>query len=187
MGYTHYWSAAHGAISDALFDALANDVETLARVARCNYSIPSELDIVRGEGFRGLTLNGVGADAYEPFGFGRDFCKTGMDRVRPYDRIVCASLIAMKRRLGDDIRIWSDEIEDSAELWLGARRLFREAFGGEWDPPLHQFIVDNAPMGVCIEIGLAEGSLTERGGRYFTLEPKSARSREEMLDAVLGR
>lgn len=187
MGYTHYWEIAHGALHDGIFDELARDVETLARAARCNYSIPTKLEIIRGEGFRGLTLDGVGADAYEPFAFGRGFCKTGLDRVRPYDRIVCASLIAMKRRLGDGVRIRSDETENSGKLWLGARRLFRQAFGGEWDPPAHQFIVDGVSMGVCIEIGLAEGSLIERGGRYFTPEIKAARSREEMMDAVLGR
>lgn len=111
MGYTHYWTVRGGEIGAEAFRAVAADIEALAFRARVADGVETELNVRRDE--RGeilaLTLNGVGAEAHEPFALGRGFCKTGFDGARDYDAVVCAALITLKRLLGADVSVRSDD------------------------------------------------------------------------------
>jgi hypothetical protein len=73
-----------------------------------------------------IHFNGKEPDDYESFVLNPgassfEFCKT---QFRPYDRLVCAVLIAAKHRLGDGIEISSDgdwsEWADGLALYIAA-------------------------------------------------------------------
>lgn len=61
----------------------------------------------------------------EPERIGTHYCITNR---QPYDRVVCAALISIKRNLGDNVVIKSDGLPESME-WRQAMKLYRDATG----------------------------------------------------------
>lgn len=124
MGYTHYWTMKRDARST--FQALADDARVLATAFETDGKGLSEND---GPEFSGdvIRFNGKEPNDYESFILTPDvssfeFCKT---QFRPYDALVCATLIAAKHHLGDAISIKSDG--DWSE-WDDGRVLYGRAF-----------------------------------------------------------
>lgn len=89
--------------------------------------------VVDGELVR---FNGIGEDGHDRFFFDRcpnrwpvpgkihvsAFCKTAH---KPYDAVVCATLLAAKKVFGDDVKVYSDGEWDD---WIEGRRLYGELF-----------------------------------------------------------
>lgn len=75
-----------------------------------------------------FSFNGVGEDMYESFVFKNEpteftFCKTAR---KPYDAVVCAVLILVKKWFNGDIEISSD---GKWEEWQEGRDMFQRTFG----------------------------------------------------------
>jgi hypothetical protein len=130
MGYTHYWRQPEAVDADK-FAAFTKKVAMIIRVAD-DAGIP--LGDVMGQGSPELTekmiaFNGFGKFGYESFvienGEEFSFCKTAQ---RPYDAVVTATLIALKRELGDAFIVNSD---GTWADWLEGRNLYAETFGVE--------------------------------------------------------
>jgi hypothetical protein len=123
MGYTHYWRIPTTPGPEA-FKALVADATTLANAF--GREALSEED---GPEFseQCIRFNGAEPNDYETFlmrstAVDFEFCKT---QFMPYDRLVCAVLIAAKHHLGDGIRISSDG--DWSE-WSGGQELYQQTF-----------------------------------------------------------
>ena len=104
MGYTHYWTILEPINADA-FAKLQEGIKAIIETANeAGISISNEsTDGVIG-------FNGAGRDAHETFvikvgDFGFNFCKTAE---KPYDAVVTASLILLKKELGIEVLISSD-------------------------------------------------------------------------------
>lgn len=130
MGYTHYWRQLEKVEANK-FHAFAKNVALIVKTAD-DAGIP--LGDSSGQGTPEVStdviaFNGFGDFGYESFilenGEEYSFCKTGQ---RPYDAVVTAVLIQLKRQLGDAFKVTSDgEWSD----WLEGRNLYAETFGVE--------------------------------------------------------
>lgn len=145
MGYTHYWTFKKPQRGDA------QKVERAYQraIKACNVVIRAYNDqFERGDfrrlsgfsahskGYGGLQINGRGAQAhedfmlrehfkqnFEPFGRGFHFCKTAR---KPYDVVVVACLIILKKYLGSNIVVGSDGQEED---WKDGQGLVHRILG----------------------------------------------------------
>lgn len=115
MGYTHYWTLQRPITVEEVA-AVGNDIRDIIRASEL--PIAYEYDRPDAEpqlDAKAIHYNGVGDDGHETFYIATgdsafSFCKTAY---KPYDVVVTASLLALKDRLGDDVRLTSDgEPED---------------------------------------------------------------------------
>ena len=67
---------------------------------------------------------------------GFSFCKTAR---KPYDPVVCATLIAIKHHLGEYVSVNSDGDFDNPNEWGPAYELYARALGRELPPFFRQF------------------------------------------------
>lgn len=127
MGYTHYWTLSRPMTPDE-FAAVAGDIAKI--VAAAGVPLASEYDETDPPQADAelIRWNGAGDDGHETFYLAPDstgfsFCKTA---AKPYDVAVTASLLALKDRLGDVVRVESDgEPED----WQAGHALASRALG----------------------------------------------------------
>lgn len=104
MGYTHYWTILEPINADA-FAKLQEGIKAIIETANeAGISISNEST----DGV--IAFNGAGRDAHETFVIkvgdtGFNFCKTAE---KPYDAVVTASLILLKKELGIEVLISSD-------------------------------------------------------------------------------
>lgn len=104
MGYTHYWDIKEPIDSDA-WDKLRKGIQQIVGTAQ-----DAGIDIKDDSNDEQIFFNGVGAGEHETFVLelgdeGDNFCKTAE---KPYDMAVTASLILLKKELGDAVIIKSD-------------------------------------------------------------------------------
>jgi hypothetical protein len=104
MGYTHYWTIKEPIDSDA-WDKLRKGIQQIVGTAQ-----DSGIDIKDESNDERIVFNGVGAGEHESFFLELgdeefNFCKTAG---KPYDIAVTASLILLKKELGDGVIIKSD-------------------------------------------------------------------------------
>lgn len=121
MGYSHRWTLKNG-IEPSLWDNFFRGAKEILDVA-------IESGIALEDSSQGplIFFNGVKDGAHEDFAVtdgdvGFNFCKTAG---KPYDTVVTAVLIHLKRSLGDAVSIdsdgnWSD--------WEGGRLLYETVF-----------------------------------------------------------
>ena len=134
MGYTHYWEFKGHIAPKDLKDG-ENKFAKAAELIRKAYNKVTEMGIKIAGGMgdgqprmsdHAIVFNGKGDESYETFAI-RDndgewnFCKTAR---RPYDLLVCVSLLAFKEVFGDDFSYTSDGItredyenRESNEYW----------------------------------------------------------------------
>lgn len=104
MGYTHYWTIKEPIDSDA-WDKLRKGIQQIVGNAQ-----DAGIDIKDESNDERIVFNGVGAGEHESFFLELgdeefNFCKTAG---KPYDTAVTASLILLKKELGDAVIIKSD-------------------------------------------------------------------------------
>lgn len=104
MGYTHYWTIKEPIDSDA-WDKLRKGIQQIVGTAQ-----DSGIDIKDESNDERIVFNGVGAGEHESFFLELgdeefNFCKTAG---KPYDIAVTASLILLKKELGNAVIIKSD-------------------------------------------------------------------------------
>lgn len=104
MGYTHYWDIKEPIDADA-WDKLRKGIQQIVGTAQ-----DAGIDIKDDSNDEQILFNGVGAGEHETFSLelgdeGDNFCKTGE---KPYDIAVTASLILLKKELGNAVIIKSD-------------------------------------------------------------------------------
>jgi len=149
MGYTHYWEFK-GKVAPSKIE---NGKEKWELVTS---KVKEALKYVKGKGIRIgnwdgtkeiptiteniISFNGMGKDAHETFCIpfkeeGWRFCKTAR---KPYDLLVCLTLLAFKEAFGDDFEYTSDgitkeEYEDreNNEYWKSIN-FVPEGPGKEW-------------------------------------------------------
>jgi len=130
MGYTHYWRQPETVDADK-FAAFTKKVAMIIRVAD-DAGIP--LGDVMGQGSPDLSATMVSFNGFAQFGNesfvlenGEEFsfCKTGQ---RPYDAVVTAVLICLKKEFGSAFQVSSD---GSWLDWTEGRNLYAETFGEE--------------------------------------------------------
>ncbi|MCZ7608453.1 MAG: hypothetical protein M5U25_20905 [Planctomycetota bacterium] len=157
MGYTHYWSRPKRALDARRFMRFVEDVRKLLAVlpersssAGGHYADePLRIAGWDGEGEPDLLVghvafNGVGEMSHETFrvdhvlrdvmpfkGRYAECCKTNR---KPYDLLVCAALMALKRHF-PEVRVLSDGTrEDWAEARMFYERVLGQAPGeGPWE------------------------------------------------------
>jgi hypothetical protein len=121
MGYTHYWTIKEPINADA-FAKIQEGIKAIIETANeAGISISDEST----DGT--IAFNGAGRDAHETFviqvgGTGFNFCKTAQ---KPYDAVVTASLILLKKELGLDALISSDGRWID---WEGGQLLYETVF-----------------------------------------------------------
>ena len=126
MGYSHSYTLQKHA--DPRFAEITRDVSDIITT--------SEIPMGDAAGNPGskpqlgpelIRLNGIQPQHCETFLYpapsGWEFCKTAY---QPYDVIVCATLMAMKHHLQENVTISSDGDLDGPE-WQAAYRLYRRA------------------------------------------------------------
>ena len=126
MGYSHSYTLQKHA--DPRFAEITRDVNDIITA--------SEIPMGDANGNPGsqpqlgpelIRLNGIQPQHCETFLYpapaGWEYCKTGY---QPYDVIVCATLMAMKHHLQENVAISSDGNLDGPE-WQAAYRLYRRA------------------------------------------------------------
>ena len=121
MGYTHYWEIKEEIDADA-WSKLVKGIEQIVGTAQeagidINYEATTET----------IIFNGVGAGEHESFflelgDVGDNFCKTAQ---KPYDIAVTASLILLKKELGDAVIIKSD---GTWQDWEGGQLLYETVY-----------------------------------------------------------
>jgi hypothetical protein len=121
MGYTHYWTLDKPITQD-FFESIRDRVKEIVETAR-EAGIPMETDFAIDH----VAINGQAEGAHETFSIyvednDFNFCKTAE---KPYDAVVTAILILLKKELGDSIKIKSDGTWDD---WEGGRLLFETVF-----------------------------------------------------------
>ena len=130
MGYTHYWRQPEAVDADK-FAAFTKKVAMIIRVAD-DAGIP--LGDVMGQGSPDLSATMVSFNGFAQFGYesfvlenGEEFsfCKTAQ---RPYDAVVTATLICLKKEFGNAYQVSSD---GSWDEWIEGRNLYAETFGEE--------------------------------------------------------
>ena len=121
MGYTHYWTLKEPISADA-FAKLQEGIKAIIETANeAGISISNEST----DGT--IAFNGAGRDAHETFVIQVgdkefNFCKTAE---KPYDAVVCASLILLKKELGDKVTVSSD---GGWHRWQGGQLLYETVF-----------------------------------------------------------
>ena len=130
MGYTHYWRQPEKVEADK-FAAFTKNVALIIKTAD-DAGIP--LGGSSGQGSPEVLENVIAFNGFANFGYesfilenGEEFsfCKTGQ---RPYDAVVTAVLIQLKRELGDAFTVTSD---GKWSDWTEGRNLYAETFGEE--------------------------------------------------------
>lgn len=130
MGYTHYWRQPE--MVDA--DKFATFTKNVALIIKTADDAGIPLGDSSGQGSpevleKVIAFNGFANFGYESFilenGEEFSFCKTGQ---RPYDAVVTAILIQLKRELGDAFVVTSD---GQWSDWTEGRNLYAETFGVE--------------------------------------------------------
>ena len=134
--YSHYYTIGD-LDGDLHFDEVSADIMTMIE--------RSELPIGDGFGTIGskpeiedgrLSFNGIQPDEYETFTYPRigeywtavpgfEACKTDY---RPYDPIVCASLLAIRHHLGNGVDISSDGRPATDEEWRQGIAIYNHCF-----------------------------------------------------------
>lgn len=104
MGYTHYWEIKEPIDADA-WSKLQKGIQQIVGTAQ-----DAGIDIKDESNDERIVFNGVGAGEHESFFLelgdeGFNFCKTAG---KPYDMAVTASLILLKKELGNGVTIKSD-------------------------------------------------------------------------------
>ena len=121
MGYTHYWTLKEPISADA-FEKIQEGIKAIIETANeAGISISNEST----DGT--IAFNGAGRDAHETFVIQVgdkefNFCKTAE---KPYDAVVCASLILLKKELGDKVTVSSD---GGWHNWQGGQLLYETVF-----------------------------------------------------------
>lgn len=121
MGYTHYWTIKEAIDSDA-FDKLQKGIKEIIKTAN-EAGIP-----VADESTDGIiAFNGIGSGSHETFVIqlgdtGFNFCKTAE---KPYDAVVTASLILLKKELGAEVEVSSD---GGWHKWQSGQLLYETVF-----------------------------------------------------------
>lgn len=125
MGYTHYWEFKEG-IAPKDFENGENKFAKAAELIRkaCKKVTEMGIEIADGTGEGGeptidnyaVVFNGKGDESYETFAIEANegewaCCKT---QKKPYDLLVCVSLLAFKEVFGDDFSYKSDGITKEA-------------------------------------------------------------------------
>lgn len=148
MGYTHYWNFAGNTAPKDLKDGEKRFAEAARIINACADKVKGMgVEIAGGVGNgsptineRAIYFNGKGRESYETFYValdrdGWDFCKTAR---RPYDILVCLSLLALKSVFGEDFKYTSDGItkeayenRESNEYWKKIN-FVPEGPGKEW-------------------------------------------------------
>lgn len=148
MGYTHYWQRTLDGSSDSKqYDQFCNGVEKLIKQAVANGievadAFGDELGAWEITSER-VAFNGYGDNSHETFSWYADcppqhtyskndplyfdFCKT---QYKPYDALVTATLIHLKRVYGDQVQISSD---GNWEDWEAGRELYRQTLGYQYE------------------------------------------------------
>ena len=121
MGYTHYWTIKEPISADA-FAKLQEGIKAIIETAT-EAGIPIANESTDGV----IVFNGVGANSHETFVIQVgdkefNFCKTAE---KPYDAVVTASLILLKKELGDKVEVSSD---GGWHNWQGGRLLYETVF-----------------------------------------------------------
>ena len=121
MGYTHYWTLQNG-IETSKWDDFINGAKQIIATAE-------DAGILIADFSEGNTIhiNGVSQGAHEDFVISAEdvdfnFCKTAQ---KPYDTVVTALLIQLKRSLGNDVVIKSD---GSWHDWESGQLLFETVY-----------------------------------------------------------
>jgi hypothetical protein len=132
MGYTHYWTLEKP-ITQEFFDSVRDRIKAIVETGR-EGGIPLETDF----GISHVAINGVGSGAHETFSVNVEdndfnFCKTAE---KPYDAVVTAILILLKKELGDSVKISSD---GSWRNWEGGRLLFETVFDEQPESVISKF------------------------------------------------
>lgn len=130
MGYTHYWRQPK--MVDA--DKFATFTKNVALIIKTSDDAGIPLGDSSGQGSPEVLENVIAFNGFANFGYesfilenGEEFsfCKTGQ---RPYDAVVTAILIQLKRELGDAFTVTSD---GKWSDWTEGRNLYAETFGVE--------------------------------------------------------
>jgi len=138
MGYTHYWQRDKK-LNAVSFLAAGEDIKKLIAASGVRVQFesnkPQEPKISDGL----IRFNGKDEDGHETFFVSRvlsaedcksqepskgkyfEFCKTAQ---KPYDLLVAAALIVLKRHLGDAIKVSSDG--EIGEEWLNPKKFAQE-------------------------------------------------------------
>lgn len=114
MGYTHYWGFRQAPTKAEWKKA----IDLCKKIIKaCNVPVQFEYDVKKTPELSEdlIRFNGVEDDGHEtfyvqPIVSDFNFCKTAR---KPYDLVVCACLIAMKKTFGDKMWVHSDgELDD---------------------------------------------------------------------------
>ena len=133
MGYTHYWTLEYQSLREiedwVTFYAGANEIIKTA--------IDGGLELDLNPKVEGVFLNGVGDDAHETLAVSREYpgwncCKTAE---KPYDTVVTAILIWLKKVFGDLVLVKSDGTWDD---WQSGAVLYETAGLGTPENPLSE-------------------------------------------------
>lgn len=121
MGYTHYWTLENGVEASAWQEFLSGAKEIIATAIDAGIFVA---DFSKDET---IHINGIGYGAHEDFvisteDVGFDCCKTAE---KPYDTVVTALLIHLKRSLKAGVLITSD---GRWEDWESGRLLYETVF-----------------------------------------------------------
>ena len=130
MGYTHYWTIQEP-LNVEVFNKMQSGIQKIIETANeAGVSISNEStdDII--------AFNGAGRDAHETFVLqlgdtGFDFTKTAY---KPYDMVVTASLILLKKELGAGVVIHSD---GGLPDWQSGALLYEAVFN---EPPVADYL-----------------------------------------------
>lgn len=143
MGYTHYFQRSLDSNDPELYEVLRKRFIELVKKAESEGlkvadAFGEKLGAWQADGER-IAFNGYGDESCETFSFSQivpkqpdwredrktffDFTKTAY---RPYDYLVCATLMLIKDVYGSQVEISSDGGWDD---WLEGRALFLRAFG----------------------------------------------------------
>jgi hypothetical protein len=121
MGYSHYWRLSNGIEASQWDDFITGAKEIIATAIDAGILID---DFSQGNT---IHINGVSQGAHEDFVISTDdadfnFCKTAG---KPYDTVVTAILIQLKRALGKDVVITSDGAWTD---WEGGQLLYETVY-----------------------------------------------------------
>ena len=135
MGLTHYWSFNKGSTftskeSAQAYESAIRDCQKIVRAwHKVNGGLSGYTPHTTVDSYNGVSFNGSRENGHEPFILREsfkealsqdDFCKTDG---KPYDIVVRACLLALKRRLGDRFDLSSDC--KNKELWQDAEKIMK--------------------------------------------------------------
>ena len=104
MGYTHYWTIKQGIGQADWNKFLEGSRQIIGTATEAGFLLQDD------SAGAAVFINGEGANAHESFvitseDVGYNFCKTAQ---KPYDTVVTALLILLKRSLGENVIVTSD-------------------------------------------------------------------------------